>query len=285
MSEKIYKCICGKQFTHPNAFNGHKGFCEKYRLSIGKDPNINKELNVQKLKKALQVALNNRKSKHYMEKRKCIICGKTFEVDNFSKRVTCSSKCSHTRSNSGPCQQFREQCLANRLKKKQEKLLRWKASKPKCKYCGNLIDTENKQALKNFCNRVCLAKYSNQFKTEESHIKATRKGNAHHGWYKNIPYDSSFELAFIIYNIECLDKEVSRYKGWRTYIYNNEKHRYYPDFIINDKVYEVKGQLTDIDKAKLEQNKDIILVSKSFINDCRKYCINKYGKKFWELFP
>lgn len=285
MSEKIYKCICGKQFTHPNAFNGHKGFCEQYRLSIGKDPKANKELNRSKQLKAIKVRSINAKNKHYLENRICIRCGKLFKVDNFSKRKCCSTFCSHQRNNSGPSEAYKLKCKEQAFNKKLVKIQLWKESKPICKYCGEFINTDIGNPFRNFCNKTCLAKYSNQFKTEESHIKATRKGNAHHGWYKNIPYDSSFELAFIIYNIECLNKEVSRYKGWRTYIYNNEKHRYYPDFIINDKVYEVKGQLTDVDKAKLEQNKDIILVSKSFINDCRKYCIKKYGKKFWELFP
>lgn len=281
---KHWVCVCEKEFDNTQAYNGHKGFCEQYRLSIGKEPNSNKLLSRKKLQKGSQIFKQNRLSEHYVETRTCIRCGKSFQVDNLSKQKCCSSKCAHSRDTSGPSQEFIQNKKHDKINKNQEKINLWKISKPKCKYCNKFIDVNIGYPFRQFCDNSCKAKYAITFKTIESHLKSTRHGNAHHGWYKDIPYDSSFELAFIIYNIECLHKKVERFKGYRTYIYNNETHKYFPDFIIDGKIYEVKGQMTSADEAKLNQNPDVILVKNSFIDDCRKYCIHKYGKKFWELF-
>lgn len=64
----------------------------------------------------------------------------------------------------------------------------------------------------------------------------------HKGIYKNIEYQSSLELSFILY---CLEEkiEITRCHFGIDYIDENKKSRvYYPDFIINsNKVVEIKG--------------------------------------------
>lgn len=97
--------------------------------------------------------------------------------------------------------------------------------------------------------------------TEESKKKISLKmlGNHHNnidktgrgkkGYYKGFWCDSTYELAFIIY---CLDHDINveRNKEYFIYEYNGKKHRYYPDFIIDDILYEIKGYNSDLVKIK-----------------------------------
>ena len=98
---------------------------------------------------------------------------------------------------------------------------------------------------------------TNNGSNNEKSIKKHHKGN-----YKGIHCDSSWELAYVVW---CLDHNINikRYSGFRTYIYNGKKHKYFPDFVIDETVIiEVKGYLDEISKIKLEQNTDIKLLSK-----------------------
>lgn len=66
-------------------------------------------------------------------------------------------------------------------------------------------------------------------------------GTTKRGIYQGFVCDSRWELAFVIY---CLDHDIplSRYSGsGYDYVYENEVHTYYPDFVINDTIIEVKG--------------------------------------------
>lgn len=43
--EKIYRCECGREFTKPNSFNGHKSHCVTHLTITG---NLQKRLDVDK---------------------------------------------------------------------------------------------------------------------------------------------------------------------------------------------------------------------------------------------
>lgn len=67
-----------------------------------------------------------------------------------------------------------------------------------------------------------------------------KSGRGRGGYYKGFWCDSTYELAFIIY---CFDHNINvqRNKEYFIYEYKGKKHRYYPDFIIDDTLYEIKG--------------------------------------------
>lgn len=70
---------------------------------------------------------------------------------------------------------------------------------------------------------------------------ANRKsGRGKKGKYKGFWCDSTYELAFIIY---CLDHNIpiERNKQYFTYEYQGKTKRYYPDFIIDGQIIEIKG--------------------------------------------
>lgn len=59
-------------------------------------------------------------------------------------------------------------------------------------------------------------------------------GYGKHGWYKEYWCDSSWELAYVIYNLDHNIKFKRNYQGF-TYIFNNKLHKFYPDFILEDR--------------------------------------------------
>jgi len=109
------------------------------------------------------------------------------------------------------------------------------------------------------------------------------------GWYKGYWCDSSWELAWVIYNI---DNNIifDRNKKGFDYIYNNEINKYYPDFIIDNVYYEIKGRRSydDLDnktKCKIDQfNDKLVVLYEKDIDKYLKYTILNYGKNFTELY-
>ena len=55
-----------------------------------------------------------------------------------------------------------------------------------------------------------------------------------HSQYKGYWCDSSWELAYVIYNLAQNIKFKRNYPGF-TYIFNNKLRKFYPDFILEDR--------------------------------------------------
>jgi uncharacterized C2H2 Zn-finger protein len=115
-------------------------------------------------------------------------------------------------------------------------------------------------------------------------------GRGKSGWYKGNWCDSTWELAWVIYNIENSINFKRNNTGFE-YIYNGETKKYYPDFIIDDEYYEIKGRrnyesLDDKNKAKIDSfNYGVlnVLYSKE-IKPYIDYATSKYGKNFYALY-
>ena len=77
----------------------------------------------------------------------------------------------------------------------------------------------------------------------------SKTGRGKKGWYKGFFCASTYELAFIIY---CLDHNipVTKCTDSYQYSYRGEIHRYYPDFIVNDTIIEIKGFWTEVVDVK-----------------------------------
>lgn len=108
-------------------------------------------------------------------------------------------------------------------------------------------------------------------------------GRGKKGWYKGIFCDSSWELAFVIWNIEN-NKSISRCKEKREYIFNGEKHIYIPDFIVEDEVIEIKGYSSKQWEEKIKQNPDVKVLYKNDIKPYLDYVVSKYGNNFISLY-
>lgn len=115
-----------------------------------------------------------------------------------------------------------------------------------------------------------------------------------HYYYDNTYFDSSWELAVWIY---CKDKGISikREPIYFDYIYNNEMYRYYPDFLIDDQLVEIKGDhlmktmlenVNSLDHSKyqcmLENN--IRVMTKKDVSLYLEYVKDAYGKNYLREF-
>lgn len=115
--------------------------------------------------------------------------------------------------------------------------------------------------------------------------------------YDNKFFDSSYELVYYIYlkdnniNFEYHPKHILTY-FWSG---DNKYHKYFPDFIVENKIIELKNDFvlnimkTDLNskehakyKCMLENNVDII--SNNEIKPYIDYVSNKYGNKYIEQF-
>ena len=114
-------------------------------------------------------------------------------------------------------------------------------------------------------------------------------GKGKKGWYKGYWCDSSWELAWVIYNIENKISCVRNIEGFE-YIYNNKKRKYYPDFIIDGVFFEIKGRrcFNDLDeqsKEKINQfSKPLNVLYKKDMVKYLDYTLKQYGKDFIKLF-
>ena len=108
-------------------------------------------------------------------------------------------------------------------------------------------------------------------------------GRGKKGWYKGIYCDSSWELAFVVYHLDN-GIPIERCPDKRIYVFENQTRNYYPDFVVNSQIFEIKGYKTEQSKAKQLFNPDIILIDKESIKPYLDYTINKYTKDFITLY-
>lgn len=115
-----------------------------------------------------------------------------------------------------------------------------------------------------------------------------RKGSGHgkSGWYKGFWCDSSWELAYVLYNLDN-GIEFKRNKKKFKYNFNDEMHKYIPDYYIEcDKIYvEIKGYINEKWESKKKQfPKKLKIIGKNEIKPILEYVKSKYGKDFISLY-
>lgn len=116
---------------------------------------------------------------------------------------------------------------------------------------------------------------------KEKHCGGKRKnsGIGKKSFYKGIYCDSSWELAYVIWMTDH-NKFIQRCEERRRYTYNGEKHFYYPDFVTDEGIIEIKGYNSEIWQAKLKENSDIKVLYESEMIPYLEYAKQKYGKDF-----
>jgi hypothetical protein len=108
-------------------------------------------------------------------------------------------------------------------------------------------------------------------------------GRGKSGWYKGYWCDSTWELAWVIYNLDHGIKFERNKEGFE-YEYLGKKFKYYPDFIIEDSYLEIKGHM---DKKNLEKIKQfphkLIIISAKEIDIFIDYAKEKYKVDYLPL--
>ena len=114
-------------------------------------------------------------------------------------------------------------------------------------------------------------------------------GRGKKGWYKGHWCDSSWELAWVIYNLEHNISFKRNHIGFK-YEYKGQERKYYPDFLIGETYYEIKGRrgfegLNEENKEKISQfDKNLVVLYMKDIKPYLEYVIEKYGKDYIMLY-
>ena len=239
-----------------------------------------------------KIKMENRRIEYYLNPKLCKQCKKIIPFEKTENDFCCRS-CGANYSNAHRAPMTEEQKIkiSNTMK---EKVLNgtYIHTNPKnsitktCIFCKNtFLTTLCYKNSKPYCSKKCYLLDPN--KKIGLGVGGYRKGSGRgkKGWYKGYWCDSSYELAFVIFNLEhniFFKRNTERFD----YLWENKIHYWIPDFIMEDGSYlEIKGFMTEQNKAKISQfSKPLKVLMKPDIQYAINYSIAKYGKKYIELY-
>lgn len=220
----------------------------------------------------------------------CNKCKKEFTIKEYNvltpkkEKYYCSRACANSRNFSSETN-FKKSVSAKKSEKVKianaanAKLFRGSVKRiervvSKCLSCGEKIIHKINEPKK--YHQKCWLKISGGFKEGSSRGKS--------GWYKGFWCDSSWELAWVIYNLEH-DIKFERNKQGFEYLFENKKSLFYPDFIMDGWYIEIKNFNSKRLEAKLKNFPHFIKTL--YEKDLKKefeYVILKYGKDYIKLY-
>lgn len=112
--------------------------------------------------------------------------------------------------------------------------------------------------------------------TESDHSLQDRYSHGKKGYYDNILFMSTYELAYYIY-MRDLGHTIKRCDKRFAYYHNSKKHYYTPDFIVDNYIVEIKGYERFIDYIKYESVPNLKVLYYRQIKHCIEYVRDKYS--------
>jgi hypothetical protein len=200
----------------------------------------------------------------------CKKCGNKF-IPSKGLINYCSLECRNSRVFSEESKEKKRNSNLNQIPWNKGKNLKW--IKSICLECGNEIN-HRKSTPKKYHSDCWL-------KTSGGYRKGSGVGKS--GWYKGYWCDSSYELAWVIYNIDYGHSFIRNKKTYE-YIWENKKRKYVPDFIKNDEIIEIKGFVNNHTQVKLDSVPNLKILFRKDLNIEFDYVENKYGKDFIKLY-
>lgn len=155
-TEKNYTCECGKVFSNPQSFNGHKSHCKDHQLAKGGQQGLAASLDRQcKASKAAQAALRSanqvkQENAHKIwlaEKHTCEKCGQLM-LEKFGTGRFCSRACANSRIHSDETKKKIKASLDSTLEAQAKPESR---NKKVCVICGAVIKNANKTGVCKYC--------------------------------------------------------------------------------------------------------------------------------------
>lgn len=297
------KCkFCGREFKNGRALGGHTVFCKK-------NPARQKNIKLHVDTRSERFNLENPIEKHIIE---CSVCKKEFVLEVRKKqfiegkyRKTCSDSCAHSRTKTEEQKQKISESISEYIRRNGKCGVAVLAESPKllkytCECCGDEFEEWDKRPLNYkefFSHRFCSLECLNEHRREKCRISTKLRcengefGGKNNdtfkkfkrGWYRGLFCGSSWELAFAIHSFD-FGKNIRRCSLKLPYKYNGTIYFYYPDFEIDEKIYEIKGFEDKKAKAKQNAYPDIIVMRYKEMKPILKYVKEKYGKDFTRLF-
>jgi hypothetical protein len=212
----------------------------------------------------------------------CKKCETRFFVNGKKNiRSFCSRKCSNSRTWSEEDKKKKSQSAKNSekvLTANQNRIL--EKTKKECK-CGKTFFVLPSKIQKKYCSIEC----SNQFAIKASGGYREGSGRSKSGHYKGIYCGSTYELCWVIYNLDH-NIPFSRFPGTLT----NGKIKYIPDFLQEENVIvEIKGyEQKDKVQAKIrlaeEKGYKVKILYKNDLKVCFDYVMLRYKTKTNKLY-
>lgn len=112
-------------------------------------------------------------------------------------------------------------------------------------------------------------------------------GRSKSGWYNEIFCNSSYELAWVLFNLENGTPFMRNSDSFEYLNANGKKSRYYPDYkLLNtDEYVEIKGYKEKEFLNKTSQfPKKLIILDKEKMKPILEFVVGKYGKDFISLY-
>ena len=155
-----------------------------------------------------------------------------------------------------------------------------------CRFCKSNFETYPYNTKRKYCSKKCYKQHA-----KSGGLKGIgggyRKGSGRgkHGWYKGFYCDSSWELAWVICQLEhgvAFKRNTKKFP----YVFNSVLYSYIPDFVISDDDYiEIKGWPSEKTKSKISQfPHKLTVLWKTDMEDILDYVKRKYGKDFIRLY-
>lgn len=138
-----------------------------------------------------------------------------------------------------------------------------------CIVCSSLVFKSGKRT----CSRTCWIESKRSYA-----LKQDKHGGGHKGKYKGVPCDSTYELAFLVWNLDH-GVDIKRCDAVYSYTYKDKTSAYKPDFVVEGQEVEIKGFMSARAQAKLDQNPHIFVVDKTDIQPFIKYVKQTYRVK------
>lgn len=295
--------VCGKE--HDGSY-GSGRFCSrscgcKYSaISRSKDC-----LNFIKQKVQNSKSLSKeRKQKEYEATPKvCKNCGETY-YKNWAKTVKsefCSRECARSYStkikrdeiSKKVSDKLKGRLVGNALNTKgvnnknvnvEDLRMEYSKNPNKCEFCGKELSYERRQ--RKTCSRKCQdelwklwLKANKTMMAEKGFCGGYRKGAARgkSGYYKGIWCDSTYELVYLIYNLDN-GIDIRRNTLKFPYSHNGKNHEYIPDFRVNGELVEIKNFWTEVVQVKLDcVPEKISILYYDELEEMMQFVDEKYG--------
>ncbi len=249
---------------------------------------FNKNINVNVLPK-------KRIESYNLNPKKCLGCLKKLSyVENIKNNKYCSVACAstHNQKDGGNRVWTDEEKEIHKEKIKNNPYFNGEIDKKTglyklCVICGKEIYVR-KTRKKQCCSKKCGGEFVKRFGILKGKTGGYREkgGRGKQGRYKGYYCNSSWELAWIIYNTDnniLFERNTVGYQ----YDYDGRKFKYYPDFKFKNTNHyiEIKGYLDEKNKAKILQfPHQLTVIDKHTIKFFIDYVREKYGDNFIELY-
>lgn len=202
--------------------------------------------------------------------------------------IKCSSLFSHNQNGNRKWDDARREKVSNWMKIHGYRHPSLKITK-QCPYCECSFQVHlSKKEVRKCCSKTCSLKWMKDTGYLKGKCGGYRQkgGRGKQGWYKGYYCNSSWELAWIIYNLDHSIPFIRNTKPF-DYTFNGKSFKYYPDFFIpqENKYVEIKGYKSPQSDQKLSQFPHLITVL--YRNDMAPYISyvqSKYGKDFIKLY-